>query len=167
MTSYRQAPPLQTAAWMNVEEPLTLEGLRGRVVLLHAFQMRCRGCHELATPQAQRVHETFSRDDVAVLGLHCVFENNESESPELLRRYVSEQRLTFPLAIDAAGDGNGIPRTMKMLNLDGTPTLVLLDRHGRIRMKRLGYVPDLELGAAIGALVAESPPPPRIIPTAA
>jgi hypothetical protein len=46
---------------------------------------------------------------------------------------------------------------MKALSLGGTPTLVLLDRQGRVRMKRLGYVPDLELGAALGALLAELP----------
>jgi hypothetical protein len=155
MPAFRQAPPLQVAGWLNVTAPLTLESLRGRMVLLHAFQMRCPGCHELATPQAQRVHDFFSREDVAVLGLHCVFENDEAQSAQLLGRYVREQRLTFPIAIDAPGDGIGIPLTMKALNLDGTPTLVLVDRQGRIRMKRLGHVPDLELGAAIGALLAE------------
>src|SRR5687768_5480400 len=145
MPTFRQAPPLHADTWLNTAEPITLESLRGRIVLLHAFQMRCPACHELATPQAQRVHEIFSRDSVAVLGLHCVFENHETQSPELLARYVREQRLTFPIAIDAGASGGGIPLSMKALNLDGTPTLVLLDRHGRIRMKRLGHVRDLEL----------------------
>ena len=156
MPRYREAPPLQAASWLNVNvaEPPTLETMRGRVVLLHAFQMHCPACHELATPQAQRVHDRFPRDDVAVLGLHSVFEDHESQSPERLARYVREQRLTFPIAIDAPGGADGIPLTMKALNLDGTPTLILLDREGRIRMKRLGHVPDLELGASIGALLA-------------
>ena len=158
MPTFRQAPPLHAATWLNTPQPATLESLRGRVVLLHAFQMRCPGCHELATPQAQRAHEIFSRDSVAVLGLHCVFENHEAQSPELLARYVREQRLTFPIAIDAHADGDSMPLSMKVLNLDGTPTLLLLDRRGRIRMKRLGHVPDLELGAAIGALLAEPDP---------
>ena len=161
MPRFRDAPPLRAVSWLNVIEPPTQESLRGRVVLLHAFQMRCPGCHELATPQAQRVHESFPHDDVAVIGLHCVFENHEAQSPEVLRAYVREQRLTFPIAIDAP-DGDGrIPLTMKALNLDGTPTLVLLDGQGRIRMKRLGYVPDLKLGAAIGTLVAELRDPSR------
>src|SRR5688572_1782713 len=155
MPPLRKAPPLQVTTWLNVTEPPTLETLHGRVVLLHAFQMRCPGCHELATPQAQRVHESFSHDDLTVIGLHCVFENHEAQSPELLRGYVREQRLTFPIAIDAPDGDGGIPLTMKALNLDGTPTLVLLDRQSRIRMKRLGYVADLKLGAAIGTLVAE------------
>lgn len=155
MPVFREAPPLEAAAWINAEAPLTLESLRGRVVLLHAFQMRCPGCHELATPQAQRVHDAFARAEVFVLGLHCPFENQEAQSPKLLARYVLDQRLTFPIAIDAPDD-RGIPLTMKALNLNGTPTLVLLDRAGRVRMKRFGHVPDLELGAAIGTLLAEA-----------
>ena len=153
MATFRRAPALEVSAWLNVEAPVALESLLGRVVLLHFFQMRCAGCHEVATPQAQRVHDLFSREDLAVIGVHCVFENDDAQSPELLRGYIRDQRLTFPVAIDTPGDR--IPLTMKTFNVDGTPTLVLLDRRGRIRMKRLGHVPDLELGAAIGALLAE------------
>jgi hypothetical protein len=154
MPTFREAPALQVSSWINTHAPLTLDSLRGRVVLLHAFQMRCPGCHEFATPQAQRVHDMFDRSDVFVLGLHCAFENHETQSPDLVAEYVRDERLTFPIAIDAP-DANGIPLTMKALNLNGTPTLVLLDRLGRIRMKRFGHVPDLELGASIGTLLAE------------
>ena len=153
MPPFRAAPPLQVTTWLNVTEPPTLETLRGRVVLLHAFQMRCPGCHETATPQAQRVHELLP--EVAVIGLHCVFENHELQSVELLERYVQDRRLTFPIAIDAPGADGGIPLTMKALNLDGTPSVILLDRQSRIRMKRLGHVPDIKLGVAIGHLLAE------------
>ena len=38
------APEWQTTTWLNTAEPLGLERLRGRVVLLHAFQMLCPGC---------------------------------------------------------------------------------------------------------------------------
>ena len=63
------APPLQVAQWFNTREPLSLESLRGRVVLLHAFQMLCPGCVEHGIPQARRVHEAFSPDQVTVIGL--------------------------------------------------------------------------------------------------
>jgi hypothetical protein len=36
------APAWSTSRWFNTSEPLTLDTLRGRVVLLHAFQMLCR-----------------------------------------------------------------------------------------------------------------------------
>ena len=38
------APTLQVRQWLNTPEAISLEGLRGRVVVLHAFQMLCPGC---------------------------------------------------------------------------------------------------------------------------
>ena len=51
-TDHPPAPPLQVAQWFNTKQPLTLEGLRGRVVVLHAFQMLCPGCVQHAVPQS-------------------------------------------------------------------------------------------------------------------
>ncbi|MES2561605.1 MAG: TlpA disulfide reductase family protein [Pseudomonadota bacterium] len=152
----RLAPPLQVSVWFNVTEPLTLLALRGSVVVLHAFQMGCPGCIQLATPQAQHIHEIFAAADVKVIGLHSVFENHATMTPDALAKFIAERGLTFPIAVDEPDGENGIPLTMKALALDGTPSLVLLDRAGRIRMKRLGHIPDLELGAAIATLAAES-----------
>ena len=55
MTVRTLAPTWSTTEWLNTPEPLTLERLRGRVVLLHAFQMLCPGCVSRGIPQAQRV----------------------------------------------------------------------------------------------------------------
>ena len=43
-TAGSEAPELVVESWFNTREPLTLADLRGRVVLLHAFQMLCPGC---------------------------------------------------------------------------------------------------------------------------
>jgi hypothetical protein len=41
--------------------------------------------------------------------------------------------------------------------MEGTPTLILIDRQGRLRRQTLGHVPDLRLGAEIMALMMEAP----------
>ena len=61
---FAPAPPLQVAHWFNTPAPLTLDSLRGRVVVLHAFQMLCPGCVEHGIPQARRVHEAFAPDQL-------------------------------------------------------------------------------------------------------
>ncbi|WP_373488913.1 hexameric tyrosine-coordinated heme protein, partial [Blastomonas sp.] len=66
----RPAPPLEVVQWLNVAEPLTLDYLLGRVILIEAFQMLCPGCVSHGLPQATRVRETFSEKDVVVIGLH-------------------------------------------------------------------------------------------------
>ncbi|GAB4169073.1 MAG: redoxin domain-containing protein [Wenzhouxiangellaceae bacterium] len=152
----RPAPALQVAQWLNATEPLTLDHFRGRVVLIEAFQMLCPGCVSHGLPQAQRVRATFSPRDVAVIGLHSVFEHHDAQTPTALEAYLHEYRIRFPVAIDAPGGDNGLPRTMAAYGMQGTPTLVLIDRMGRRRAQHFGHVPDLKLGAEIMALIAEA-----------
>lgn len=147
------APELQVAQWLNTPQPLTLVGLRGRVVMIEAFQMLCPGCVHHGLPQAQRVAESFDATRVCVLGLHSVFEHHAVQGPAAaLRAFVHENRIRFPVGIDSAGDP--LPRTMAAYGMQGTPTLLLIDGDGVLRWQHFGAVPDLLLGAQIGALVA-------------
>lgn len=153
--SLRPAPALHVARWLNAAEPLSLDELRGRVVLIEAFQMLCPGCVSHGLPQAQRVRETFREEDVAVIGLHSVFEHHAAQTPVALEAFLHEYRIGFPVAVDEPGEDCGLPRTMAAYGLQGTPTLVLIDRQGRRRAQHFGHVPDLRLGAEIMALIAE------------
>ena len=150
-----RAPPLSVRAWINTP-PLTLEALRGKVVMLHVFQLHCPACVELATPQAQRAHQRLSSGGVVVLGLHSVFERHDEADAAALDRYVRQQGLTFPIGIDEPDGEGGIPLTMRAYQLDGTPSTVLVDAAGQLRMKRLGHLGDVELGVALGRLLHEA-----------
>lgn len=151
----RPAPPIDAVRWFNTEAPLTLGALRGRVVVIEAFQMLCPGCVSHGLPQARRVAETFAPADVAVIGLHSVFEHHAAQGPEALEPFLRAQKIAFPVAVDRPGDDGGLPVTMAAYGLQGTPTLILLDRQGRRRAQHLGAVPDLLLGAQIQALIDE------------
>jgi hypothetical protein len=150
------APPIEAVAWVNAPAPLTLQGLRGRVVVIEAFQMLCPGCVAHGLPQVTRVFETFDPGDVAVIGLHTVFEHHAAQTPVALEAFLGEYRIRFPVGIDAPGDDQGLPRTMARYGMRGTPTLVLIDALGRRRAQHFGTVPDLQLGAEIMALIAEA-----------
>ncbi|HWL48143.1 MAG TPA: TlpA family protein disulfide reductase, partial [Sphingomonadaceae bacterium] len=65
-----------------------------------------------------------------------------------------EYRLGFPIAVDRP-DGQGLPHTMAAYGLEGTPSLVLIDRQGRIRKQSLGAQDDMAVGAEIGLLLGE------------
>lgn len=148
------APSLQVSQWFNAAQPLSLEALRGRVVVLHAFQMLCPGCVAHGLPQAQALHRQFAGDEVAVLGLHTVFEHHEAMTPVALAAFLHEYRVAFPVGVDeAADDGSEIPKTMRAYGMRGTPTLVVIDRTGRQRMHAFGRVEDLAVGALIGRLL--------------
>ncbi len=151
------APPWTTRAWFNHDGALQLTDLRGRVVVLHAFQMLCPGCVQHGLPQAQRIHVAFAPQDVAVVGLHTVFEHHAAMTPVSLQAFLHEYRIAFPVGVDAAGTDphDPIPLTMRAYGMQGTPTLVLIDRHGDLRHHAFGAEDDLALGAAIAALIVE------------
>lgn len=149
------APEWQVSQWFNTREPLTLAQLRGTVVALHAFQMLCPGCVSHGIPQAERIFHLFPRDEVAVVGLHTVFEHHAVMTPAALQVFLYEYRISHPVGVDTAVPGNPIPATMQAYDLQGTPTLMLIDREGRLRAKHFGRVDDLALGAEIARLVAE------------
>ena len=149
------APPLRVSRWLNTPEAITLEALRGRVVMLHSFQMLCPACVSHGLPQALKTRELFAPSDVAVIGLHTVFEHHAVMNAAALEVFMHEYRLTIPIGIDQAGGMGGVPLTMQAYGLRGTPSLVLLDRLGRIRLNHFGTIDDMALGGLIGQLVAE------------
>lgn len=151
------APDLAVERWFNTTETPTLANLRGQVVVIEAFQMLCPGCVSHGIPQAQRIHGAF-RDDLVVLGLHTVFEHHEAMQPVSLEAYIHENHLSFPIGVDRPDGQHGLPLTMRAYGMQGTPTLLLIDRQGRLRQHVFGHVPDLALGAAIGSLLAEALP---------
>lgn len=149
------APELDVTEWLN-SGPLTLEGLRGRVVLIEAFQMLCPDCVNQAIPQASKVRRAFPEDQLTVIGLHTVFEHHEVTDREALEVFCSEFGVRFPVGIDRHDDpGSPIPSTMRRYGLQGTPSQILIDRAGRLRALDFGAVDDLVVGARIGQLLAE------------
>lgn len=156
MTALRPAPDWETTRWFNADAPLDLAALRGRVVVAGAFQMLCPGCVEHTIPQLRRAHGLFPHEDVAVVGLHTVFEHHQAMQPEALEAFLHEYRVAFPVGVDRPGEGGDpLPATMRRYAMQGTPTLLLIDRQGRLRRQTFGHLPDLQLGAEVMSLMRE------------
>jgi peroxiredoxin len=149
------APPWTTSEWIHSDH-LDLADLRGRVVVLEAFQMLCPGCVGHALPQALRLVRTFGRD-LAVIGLHTVFEHHEAMTPVALRAFLYQYRIAFPVGVDVHEGRRPEPVTFSRYDMQGTPTTVLIDRDGRLRAQHLGAVDDMPLGAAVARLLDEEP----------
>lgn len=148
------APEISASQWFNTSKPLTLAGLRGRPVLLHAFQMLCPGCVAHGTPQAEKAHRLFSGTDLQVIGLHSVFEHHDAMTPNALKAFIHEYRLTMPIAVDEAAGEGGIPATMQRFRMRGTPTSILIGRDGTILHHGFGQEDDMALGALISSALA-------------
>lgn len=158
MSEFTPAPEWQVDQWFNTKEGFELAQLRGKVVVLHAFQMLCPACVSHAVPQAERLHRLLDGKEAVVIGLHTVFEHHEAMTPTALAAFLYEYRITHPVAVDRPSERAPIPMTMRRYAFEGTPTLVLIDRQGCLRYRHLGGVDDLALGLMIGRLLDEPSP---------
>lgn len=156
MDSVAMAPELQCAQWFNTDAPITLAALRGKVVVIEAFQMLCPGCVSHGLPQVQKLRQMFPEDHVVVLGLHTVFEHHAAMTPVALQAFLHEYRIQFPVGVDLPADTGPIPRTMAAYGMRGTPTLLIIDRAGRLRHQHFGQVEDMALGAQVAFLMGEA-----------
>lgn len=155
MSTPTAAPEWRTKEWFNSSAPLSLAALRGRIVFVTAFQMLCPSCVSHGLPQALRVREAFRQEDLAVIGLHTVFEHHAAMTPISLEAFLQEYRIGFPVGVDEPDGFGGIPHTMRAYAMRGTPTTLLIDREGQLRTHAFGHLPDLRLGAEIAALISE------------
>lgn len=147
------AAELAVSQWFNTDTPLTLAGLRGRVVFLHTFQMLCPGCVSLAIPQAQKVEQVFRNSDLQVIGLHTVFEHHAAMTPVALQAFLHEYRVTHPVGVDQPGEGP-LPLTMERYRFQGTPSAVIIGRDGSLLHHAFGAEDDMIVGARIASALA-------------
>lgn len=126
----RPAPEWQAEHWMN-SEPLTLEDLRGRVVLVRFWTAPgCPFCRATA-PSLNTFHERYGDDGLTVVGLY----HHKARSPldpADVARHAEAFGFEFPVAVDTGW------RTLRRWWLDDrergwTSVSFLLDREGVIR----------------------------------
>jgi len=153
-----RVPDWDVTRWLG-GDPGALPGLRGKVVVVHAFQMLCPGCIYRGLPQAMRLAKELDPEDALVVGLHTVFEHHEAMGERSLEAFLSELRVPFPVGVDAHDEGMARPRTMRAWDLRGTPSTVIVDRDGRLAHQSFGPEDDLELGLRLGALLGRAGAP--------
>lgn len=151
-----QAPEWSISQWFNTNTELNLEQLRGRPILVHAFQMLCPGCVAHAIPQTQKAQALFAQTDIQVVGLHTVFEHHDAMTPIALKAFLHEYGITFPVGVDTSSPQGDIPLTMAAYGMRGTPTTILIDRAGYVTSNLFGQIEDMALGSMIQSLLAEN-----------
>lgn len=117
--------------------------------------MLCPGCVAHSIPQINAIDRMYKNDPLRVIGLHTVFEHHEVMGPEALEVFAHEYRLTFPIGVDQPAFNNPVPLTMQAYQMQGTPTLVLIDKRGNLRLNHFGQISDMEVGNLLGQLLME------------
>jgi cytochrome c biogenesis protein CcmG/thiol:disulfide interchange protein DsbE len=124
-------------------QPLTLEGLRGKVVVLNFWASWCNpACYEEA-PVLERGWRAWRDRDVVVVGIDV------QDTVEAARRFMRQFSLSFPNARDASG------KVSIDYGVYGVPETFFIDRQGRIRAKHVGAVTDPVFRANVERLLAD------------
>jgi thiol-disulfide isomerase/thioredoxin len=112
--------------WLNIDRPLSLGDLRGKVVLLDFWTYGCINCIHII-PDLKKLEEKYA-DELVVIGVHSAKFSNEGET-ENIRNVILRYELEHPVVND---------HNFQIWNLYGAtawPTLVLIDPEGKV----LGY----------------------------
>jgi len=138
--------------WLN-SAPLTVEGLRGHVVLVHVWAFACSNCYR-SMPWLRALEQRYGDRGLMVVGVHTP-ELPEEEVPERVASKVREFGLTHPVMLDADYS------YWRALRNEYWPAWYVVDSEGRVRTIVIGeaHAGDMRARAvedAIDSLLAES-----------
>jgi thiol-disulfide isomerase/thioredoxin len=125
------APDISVKTWIT-GGPVTLEDLRGQVVLLEFWATWCKPCQEMF-PKLKQLHEQESLRglEIAAITRHYMAyggpDESKAEELQLMRAMVADHGVGF--AVGVAED----ERLQAIYGANGLPTVVLIDRQGVVR----------------------------------
>ncbi|MDT7605403.1 MAG: hypothetical protein QOF61_3400 [Acidobacteriota bacterium] len=141
-----QAPAFAAGTWIN-SDPLKLESLRGRVVVVDFWTFGCFNCRN-TLPAIKRFHEAYAAQGLTVIGVHTP-ELDREQVVENVRREVSSLGLRYAVVTD------NDYATWHAYGVEAWPTVFILDRRGRVRYKHVGEGAYDEQERVIKTLLAE------------
>lgn len=155
---YRFGPQIGAALGVGAEGPpapsyhlttlddrgLSLEALRGEVVLVNYWATWCGPCR-IEMPGFQDVYAAYRDQGFTILAIS----RDSPEEVAKVKAYVEERGITFPVGMEDPGLRDAFGR------FNSLPTSILIDRAGRIRHQVTGVFLEPALRMAVKKLLAE------------
>ena len=107
----------------SLGDELSLEKLRGKVVLLDFWAAWCGPCR-MEMPEVKKIWKKYGGDQFVIIGV------NLDSNRAAFDAYMKQEGLSWPQYYDGLGWGNKIAR---LYGVTGIPHTVLIDREGIIR----------------------------------
>ncbi|MEX2207650.1 MAG: redoxin family protein [Myxococcota bacterium] len=132
--------------WRN-SEPLSMAGLRGKVVLVEFWTFACSNCVHML-PFVSKWHDAYAKRGLVVVGVHTP-ETQFEQLDDPLERALARHRISYPVAQDNAY------ATWKAWDNHYWPALYLVDRRGNVVFSHFGEGDTETIEAAIVRLLEE------------
>ena len=142
------APELTNNTWLNVDAPLRLADLRGKVVIIEMWTFGCINCQHVI-PSLKDWHNKYKDQGLVIIGNHFPEFSYESDLQNL-KKAIAEEGIEYAVAQDNNGD------TWRSYRNQYWPTLYLIDKQGHIRYVHIGEGRYKETEENIKALLAEN-----------
>jgi thiol-disulfide isomerase/thioredoxin len=120
-----------STSWINTA-PLTIDGLRGRVVLIEFWTFDCINCRR-TLPWLKSVHEKYASAGLTIVGVHTPEFAHERDVGNI-REAIRREGIQYAVMVD---------NDYSYWNAFGNrywPAIYLVDRNGRIAATTIGEV---------------------------
>jgi len=140
---------LEASQWIN-SRPLTMEQLRGHVVLIDFWEYSCINCIRVFA-ENKKLYERYHKYGFAVIGVHD-FEFDIASHFENVRTAVKRFELPYPIFVDSTF------QLWQAYHNQSWPSAFLVDAQGVVRFHKDGEGSDDALEHAIQSLLVEANP---------
>ncbi|WAA13295.1 redoxin domain-containing protein [Fervidibacillus halotolerans] len=111
---------------------LSLQDLKGKVVLLNFWASWCPPCRE-EMPDMQKVYEQYKDENIEIVAVNMTYGR---ETVEQAKNFQEQLNLTFPIPLDKKAE------VTKLYQIIPIPTSYFIDRDGIIRDKQIGLMTE-------------------------
>ncbi|MBA4185263.1 MAG: redoxin domain-containing protein, partial [Acidobacteria bacterium] len=133
-------------SWLNTEKPLSIAGLKGKVVLLDFWTYGCINCIHII-PDLKKLEEKYP-NNLVVIGVHSAKFDNEKDT-ENIRNIVLRYGIEHPVVNDADF------KIWDAYAIKGWPGLVVIDPNGYVIKTLFGEGHFQEIDQTISETIAE------------
>ncbi len=125
-------------------ETVRLEDFHGKVVLLDFWATWCGPCR-MSISELKRLSKDFLGEDFVIISV------NLREDANKVKDFASTKGMTWIVLLDRDGE------VADKYGVRAIPTFILIDKHGKIRLKITGLIPNFyeTLSNAISQLLSE------------